>query len=288
MVSPGCVNCYAATFAQRGVGIDGGPVDWGRGATRRRTSPSVWDAPHTWNKKADKQGKRLKVFAASMADVFDEEVDPSWRDDFWEVVKACPNLDFQILTKRPQNIQSMLPDDWGEHGWKNVWLGTSVEDQTRADERIPILSNIPAVVRFLSVEPLLAPVTLDLSHIQWVICGGESGRGARPMEPAWAISVRDQCLAQKVPFFFKQWGGKNKKLTGKRLEGKLWRQYPTTEFERVERRKVVASAVSRYAVKFERLPVERSLAAVLEERALKEGIPRKEYLDRLLRTALGL
>jgi len=104
----------------------------------------------------------------------------------------------------------------------------------------------------------------------------------------WATSVRDQCLAQKTPFFFKQWGGVNKKKNGKRLEGKLWRQYPTTEFERVERRKVVASAVSRYADKFERLPVERSIAVALEERARKKGISRKEFLDRLLRRSLGL
>jgi protein gp37 len=284
-VSPGCANCYAATFAQRGVGIKGGPVDWGRGTSRRRTSEDVWNAPFGWNQRAEKQGKRLKVFAASMADIFDEEVDPRWRNDFWELVRQCPNLDFQVLTKRPQNITDMLPADWG-NGWRNVWLGTSVEDQTRADERIPILSRIPAVVRFLSVEPLLGPVKLDLSNIQWVICGGESGRGARPLEEAWVISVRDQCLARKTPFFFKQWGGRNKKLTGKRLEGKLWRQYPTTEFDLIERRKVVSGAVARYAGKFERLPVDRDLAAELEERATKEGLSRKEYLDRLIRKAL--
>jgi len=156
-----------------------------------------------------------------MCDVFDAEVDPSWRADLWDLIRRCQNLDWQLLTKRPENIRAMLPPDWGD-GWKNSWLGTTVEDQCRADARIPVLAGIPAAVRFLSVEPLLGPVTLNLWQISWVICGGESGPSARPLDPAWAISVRDQCVENKVPFFFKQWGGRDKKAAGKRLEGRTW------------------------------------------------------------------
>jgi len=222
-----------------------------------------------------------------MCDVFDSEVDLSWRVDLWDLVRRCQNLDWQILTKRPENIQAMLPQDWGE-GWENVWLGTSVEDQIRADARIPVLSGIPAAVRFLSVEPLLGPVVLDLRNISWVICGGESGRSARPLDPAWALSVRDQCVENKVPFFFKQWGGRDKKAAGKILEGRTWRQFPKSPFRKNRRRKLIAAAVGRYAGKNERLPVDRAVSTELEKRARLEGISRREYLDRLLRKALNL
>jgi len=224
-VSAGCLNCYAATLAQRNLRGDGFNVKWGKGQARIRNSAEYRSKPLAWEKKAKKTGQRIKVFAASMADVFDEEVDPCWRTDFWNVVRETPNLDWQVLTKRPQNILEMLPSDW-EEGWNNVWLGTSVEDQTRAEERIPILSSIPAKVRFLSVEPLLGPVTLNLEKIGWVICGGESGHGYRPMKPEWALSVRDQCVESKTPFFFKQWGTANKKFAGKLLEGREWQEFP--------------------------------------------------------------
>ena len=224
-VSAGCLNCYAETIAKRNLRGDGFNVKWGKGQARIRNSSEYWQKPLAWEKKAQKTGKRIKVFAASMADVFDEEVDPSWRTDFWNVVRQTPTLDWQVLTKRPQNILGMIPSDWGD-GWNNVWLGTSVEDQKRAEERIPILSSVPAKVRFLSVEPLLGPVTLNLEKIGWVICGGESGKGYRPMKPEWALSVRDQCIASKTPFFFKQWGTANKKFAGKLLEGRIWEEFP--------------------------------------------------------------
>jgi len=286
-VSPGCAHCYAEAFALRGVGIEGGPVAWGRGMDRRRNPSDYWKAPLDWNARAGRSGVRLKVFCASMCDVFDSEVDLSWRVDLWDLVRRCQNLDWQILTKRPENIQAMLPQDWGE-GWENVWLGTSVEDQIRADARIPVLSGIPAAVRFLSVEPLLGPVVLDLRNISWVICGGESGRSARPLDPAWALSVRDQCVENKVPFFFKQWGGRDKKAAGKILEGRTWRQFPKSPFRKNRRRKLIAAAVGRYAGKNERLPVDRAVSTELEKRARLEGISRREYLDRLLRKALNL
>jgi len=224
-VSAGCLNCYAETIAKRKLRGDKFNVKWGKGQARIRNSAEYWQKPFAWEKKAKKTGTRIKVFSASMADVFDGEVDTSWRTDFWDVVRQTPTLDWQVLTKRPQNILEMLPTDWGD-GWNNVWLGTSVEDQKRADETIPILSSVPAKVRFLSVEPLLGPVTLNLAKIGWVICGGESGHGYRPLKPEWALSVRDQCIASKTPFFFKQWGTANKKFAGKLLEGRIWEEFP--------------------------------------------------------------
>jgi protein gp37 len=224
-VSAGCLNCYAETIAKRNLRGEGFNVKWGKGQARIRNSSEYWQKPLAWEKKAQKTGKRIKVFAASMADVFDEEVDPSWRTDFWNVVRQTPTLDWQVLTKRPQNILGMIPSDW-EEGWNNVWLGTSVEDQKRADETIPILSSVPAKVRFLSVEPLLGPVSLKLEKIGWVICGGESGHGYRLMKPEWALSVRDQCIVSKTPFFFKQWGTARKEFAGRLLEGRIWEEFP--------------------------------------------------------------
>jgi len=228
-VSEECEKCYAELLAARGIGIAGGPVKWGNRAPRRRNSPEYLTHPLKWNAKASRKGVRTKVFAASMADIFDNQVDPSWRADFWDVVRQCTNLDWQILTKRPQNIIEMLPPDWGA-GWPHVWLGASVGNQRRGDERIPILSSVPAAVRFLSVEPLIGPVNLDLSRMGWVIGGGESGRDPRPMEPEWIRSVRDQCSAAGVPFFFKQWGGRKPKEAGRTLDGRTWDEFPVTPF----------------------------------------------------------
>lgn len=198
--------------------------------------------PLKLNRRAEKEGARLKVFAASLADVFDNQVPVEWRSDLFALIKATPNLDWQLLTKRPQNIRKMLPADWGD-GWPNVWLGTTAENQTEADRRVPHLLGTPAAVRFVSYEPALGPVdwtrieaipnSLDAQgkmkrcgirinsltgqyfesgmkypndKIDWIICGGESGPNARPMHPAWARQTRDQCAAAGVAFFFKQWG----------------------------------------------------------------------------------
>lgn len=223
-VSPGCANCYAETRDKRWNG--GTPIHWGPGAPRQRTT--TWAQPRAWNKKAEATGRRVRVFCASLADVFDAEIPPEWRADLWRLIRETPKLDWQLLTKRPENILSMLPPDWG-HGYSNVWLGTTTEDQKRADERIPLLTRVPAAVRFLSCEPLLGPISFRpqadnvadmvrlmesgdaarpalLDGIHWVIAGGESGPGARAMHPDWARSIRDQCVAAGVPFFFKQWG----------------------------------------------------------------------------------
>jgi len=141
-------------------------------------------------------------------------------------VRRCSNLDWLLLTKRPENIASMLPE-WWTGADPGIWLGATVENQRRADERIPILRAVPCAVHFLSVEPLLGPVDLDLRGIQWVICGGESGPGCRPMHPDWAKSVRDQCLKSGVPFFFKQWSGLFPKKLGALLDGREWNEFPT-------------------------------------------------------------
>lgn len=224
-VSPACDNCYAETWAKRG----GNGHLWKPLVQPRRSK--TWRDPIRWNAKAEAEGRRHRVFCASLADVFDNQVDPAWREDLWALIHDTPHLDWLLLTKRPQNIAKMLPGTdgrwpsdysrgvWGD-GWPNVWLGTTVENQAEADRRIPHLLAVPAKVRFLSCEPLLGPVEpiglkshldqrgnwRDGGGIHWVIAGGESGPGARPMHPDWARSVRDQCAAAGVPFLFKQWG----------------------------------------------------------------------------------
>ena len=231
-VSDGCKHCYAETLMDHRYK----KVEWGPEGTRVRTSAANWKKPVQWNKQAAAEGRRYKVFCASLADVFEDRPDlEQWRRDLFNLILATPNLDWLLLTKRPQNIKPMLQampvlkrDNVWDHLWPehfpNVWIGTSVEDQKAADERIPELLQIPAKVRFLSMEPLLGPVNLypastmgrnyvlemegrgNDKGLHWVIVGGESGPNARPMHPVWARSIRDRCQVAGVPFFFKQWG----------------------------------------------------------------------------------
>ena len=237
-VSPGCTNCYAATFAKR-VGED----VWGPNAPRRFFGDKHWAEPLKWNRDAGQAGVRKRVFCASMADVFEDRhdlVEP--RERLVQLIHDTPNLDWQILTKRPENVNRLSPWFDGRNGpeWpRNIWLGTTCEDQQRADERIPHLLAVPAVVRFLSVEPMLGPMDLDFlrgcrgcnhpgnllttwnehgrcsecdgtrhepSGIHWVIVGGESGGGARPFDVAWARSIVAQCREAGVACFVKQLG----------------------------------------------------------------------------------
>ena len=295
-VSPGCAHCYAESLSKRNPATLG---VWGKGQPRKRMSEAYWRQPLKWNETGicvncgysstrtegahrapdggwcgDHDGnggiaqtfRRPRVFCASLADWLDDEVPIEWLADLLDLIRRTPNLDWLLLSKRPENWRDRLMaaanylrdktnhvlretcqwiSDWVQ--WNkppaNVWIGTTVEDQTRADERIPLLLSIPAKVRFLSCEPLLGPVTLALMYcpdcctwtaskpvnsgkdvgcfhcgtyknqwfmreqgIHWVICGGESGPGARPMHPDWARSLRDQCVAAGVPFLFKQWG----------------------------------------------------------------------------------
>jgi len=221
-VSPGCENCYAEvnTFARRQRA--GGIELWGPKSERHVTSEANWRQPFKWDRDAAAAGERRRVFCASLSDVFEDRADliapRSW---LWRLIEDTPNLDWLLLTKRPQNALGMLP--WGPNdgAWlraplPNVWLGTTVEDQRRANERIPHLLRTPAAVRFLSCEPLLGPV--DLTHarcsppseesIDWVIVGGESGHGARPFDLTWAQSIVEQCRGAGVAVFVKQLGAR--------------------------------------------------------------------------------
>lgn len=219
-VSPGCKNCYAESMNKRTL-----PA-WGTGlaynAPNRQRVEIFLDVEvlrlplKSWQKDS-------KVFVCSMTDLFGEFVPESMIADVFDVMDNTPHHTYQVLTKRAERMYEFMTEAnrSGRRVWppRNVWLGVSVEDQQRADERIPHLLKTPAAVRFLSVEPLLGSVDLYLfmpwtdirdrhfnTGIDWVIVGGESGPGARPMHPVWASDIRDQCLAAGVPFFFKQWG----------------------------------------------------------------------------------
>lgn len=219
-VSDGCKFCYAETLSSR-YGHD----CWGPKRERRLLSDDHWQTPLHWNIEAGKKGVRYRVFCASMADVFEERAPEGQLDRLWTMIRNTPNLDWQLLTKRPQRISQCLPDDWNL-GYPNVWLGTSVEDE-RVLNRIEHLVEVPALVHFLSVEPLIGPITnLPLCDIEWVIVGGESGAGARPMNVEWVSNILQQCKGAKVPFFFKQWGGVNKKKTGRLLNGRHYDEMP--------------------------------------------------------------
>jgi protein gp37 len=244
-----CANCYAATQDNFRHWT---PEGWGPGKPRKRTSVANWAKVKAWNAMAERLGVRLRVFSASLADWLDDDGVPiEWFSDLLDLVRTTPNLDWLLLTKRPENWRRRIeaiktgnvdlaawllawllgPGEFGTGPFDglqspgapdNVWLGTSVGTQKSADKRIPELLKIPARVRFLSCEPLLGPVEFSnvtnradcvqqlgkpaLDGIHWVICGGESGGKARPMHPDWARSLRDQCTAVGVAFFFKQWG----------------------------------------------------------------------------------
>jgi protein gp37 len=219
-VSDGCRHCYAEALSNRY-----GHSVWGAGKPRRLMSDAHWQAPLVWDADAKRTGRRARVFCASMADVFEEQAPPGQLARLWDLIKLTPNLDWQLLTKRPHRIAESVPSDWAK-GYSNVWLGTSVEDH-RVINRVRELSAVPAVVRFLSVEPLLGPIRrLPLRGIDWIIVGGESGPNARPIEAEWVFDIRRQCRTAGVAFFFKQWGGVNKKKSGRTLSGRIYNEMP--------------------------------------------------------------
>ena len=245
-VSPACDDCYAArSTPARTLG-----VIWGAHEPRRRTGDANWKSPMQWERRAAEfqaqHGRRRRVFCASLADVFDNAVPPSWREELFELIRVTPNLDWLLLTKRPQNIVKMVRESGVPAGATrylptNAWLGTTAEDQKRANHNVIHLLRakkaLGARVAFLSVEPMLEAICLwkltegdyeedslgaevyplrglyavpdcdwEGPKLDWVICGGESGPRARPMRAAWAQDLRDQCAAAGVPFLFKQWG----------------------------------------------------------------------------------
>jgi protein gp37 len=270
-VTPGCDNCYAKTFAERWRGIPGHPFERGFDVVLR---PERVAQPLTWR-------KPRKVFVNSMSDLFHDQVPDEFIAQVFSVMARTPEHTYQLLTKRHGRMRSLLNRPsfrdavaaWGA-GWplRNLWIGVSVEDQQRANLRIPALIDTPAWIRWLSCEPLLGPVdlartdkdTLVDGGIDWVVVGGESGPGARPMHPDWARNLRDQCRFATVPFFFKQWGEwapapsnygpdvpararpstrlvftgptdvdgqillrRGKKAAGRELDGRTWDEYPT-------------------------------------------------------------
>lgn len=188
-----------------------GKVEWGSHGERKRTSPANWKLPLRWAKAAKAAGgRRPRVFCSSLADVFDNQVDPSWRIDLFDLIGETEELNWLLLTKRPENIAKMLPTNWNVDDYSNVWLGTTCEDQANYDRRWPILSKIPAAVHFISYEPAIGPLRLHIGAKQpdWLICGGESGAGYRPMPWEWAADISGDCALRRVAFFMKQMAGK--------------------------------------------------------------------------------
>lgn len=216
-ISKGCLNCYAERMSKRLAGKFGYPKDNPFQVTlhpNRLFQPSKW------------KGNRM-IFVCSMSDLFHDDIPDSYISEVLNVVKMCPQHTFQILTKRAERMLeiskrfSHLPD--------NLWLGVTVES-VEYKNRIGLLSEIEARIRFLSCEPLLSDlVKLNLERINWVIVGGESGFKSRAMNPEWVINIRNQCINKEIPFFFKQWGGVNKKASGRLLEGVTWDEMPTEQ-----------------------------------------------------------
>lgn len=264
-VSAGCENCYAQALAkQYGRACFGDKPRW-------MTSDNNWLRPRKWDRWAEETEERRLVFCGSMMDWAEncQQINP-FRYRLWDLIKGTPYLTWLLLTKRADRIAECLPDDWGD-GYKNVWLGVTTENQAMADERIPLLLQVPAVCRFVSLEPMLEPVdpwmqvivcphcrsrtiidkdpsdlktysqdvisrrTCDCGgrreiggKLDWIIVGGESGPGYRPMDLDWARKLRDDCRETAVPFFFKQSGGV-KPGVGVELDGELIQEFPTVE-----------------------------------------------------------
>ena len=216
-ISEGCDNCYAARFSERFRGVPGHPFETGFDLTLRPTrllQPFEWKKPRM-------------IFVNSMSDLFHKDIPEEYIEQVFETMEAADWHVYQVLTKRSSLMQKFINRRYNSRrAPAHIWLGVSVERE-RATSRIVHLRNANATVRFLSIEPLIAPVgKLNLHGISWVIVGGESGPGARPMNPRWVTSIRNQCLRAKVAFFFKQWGGRNPKSGGRMLEGREWNQFP--------------------------------------------------------------
>jgi protein gp37 len=217
-ISPGCKHCYAETFAERFRGVKGHPYEQGfdlRLVPEKLTEPFTWRSPKL-------------VFVNSMSDLFQDGVPDEYVETVSRVMVTANWHTYQVLTKRSERLRGLLNGKLRFAARReNVWWGVSVEDKKYGLPRIDDLRRAPAAMRFLSVEPLLEDLgKVDLSGIGWVIVGGESGPGARPMKKDWVVSIREQCRQQRVPFFFKQWGGVRKVKTGRLLDGRTYDEYP--------------------------------------------------------------
>jgi protein gp37 len=207
-VSPGCKFCYAETITERFPNNFPNGFDF-------TLHPNRLDEPKRWRTPS-------RVFVNSMSDLFHEEMPLDFLQQIFQVMRECPNHTFQILTKRHESLLNLAPMlEWAD----NIWMGVSVENQNYT-HRIDFLRQVPARIRFLSCEPLIGPLELDLTGIHWVITGGESGQHHRPIEQEWVRSIRDQCLEQGVAFFHKQWGGRTPKQGGRTLDGRTWDEMP--------------------------------------------------------------
>jgi protein gp37 len=217
-VSPGCAHCYAETFAERFRGVPGHPFEFGfdlRLVPEKLADPLRWSLPR-------------RIFVNSMSDLFHEGVPDEYVARIGSVMVTANWHVYQVLTKRAERMARALATHLRDAaGQAHIWWGVSVENRRVGIPRIDLLQSMPAAVRFLSVEPLLEDLgELNLAGINWVIVGGESGPGARPMDPAWVRNIRDQCASAGVPFFFKQWGGVHKRETGRRLDGRTHSAFP--------------------------------------------------------------
>ena len=220
-MSPGCTHCYAERMAHR---LQAMGLDKYRNGFRITLHPDVLEAPLRWK-------KPRMIFVNSMSDLFHHDVPLDFIYQVFEVMRKASRHSFQVLTKRAKRLRAIAPSlPWPE----NVWMGVSVEHAAYT-YRIDMLRQTGAAVKFLSLEPLLGPLpNLDLTGIHWVIVGGESGPGARPMEVEWVRDIRDQCVRAGVPFFFKQWGGVVKKRTGRILDGRTWDEMPSIPMVQID------------------------------------------------------
>ncbi len=212
-VSPGCAHCYAETFAERWRGIPGHPYEQGFDL---RLWPNRLDQPLRWR-------RPRMIFVNSMSDLFHEDIPEGYLRDVFDVMAAAHHHTFQVLTKRHDRLADLAPMlTWSP----NIWMGVSIENR-RFVHRADRLREVPAAVRFISAEPLLGPLEgLELGGIHWLIAGGESGPGHRPVKAEWVRDLRDRCLAEDVAFFFKQWGGRRPKTGGRQLDGRAWDEMP--------------------------------------------------------------
>lgn len=216
-VSPACDSCYAARDNERRKWVPA----WGTGVPRHRTK--TWGDPIKWNRKAAITGYRPRVFCASLADVFDNEVDQAWRDDLWQLLRDTANLRWMLLTKRIGNARKMLPNDWP---FPHVGLMSTLESQDVWNRDIGKLMATPAAWHGVSAEPLLSAINIGGAMPDWIITGGESGPKYRFTDPEWVRSLRDQCIAAGIAYHHKQWGGVRPKEKGCEIDGREWKQFP--------------------------------------------------------------
>lgn len=216
-VSPGCKHCYAETFAERFRGVAGHPFEHGFDL---RLVPEKLDEPFRW-------ARSRRIFVNSMSDLFHKAVHGAFVEQVFRVMRRADWHIYQVLTKRADRMKEFVSMRAWVEDTRHVWLGVSVEDRKHGLPRVDCLRETKAAVRFLSIEPLLEDLgDFSVEGIDWVIVGGESGPGARPMREEWVLSIRDRCRKHRVPFFFKQWGGVQKGLAGRSLRGKIYNEFP--------------------------------------------------------------